>query len=121
MGFNSADTTRYPVLYVLDANEAFPLAVGAYRYLSVVNAVRDLIIVGVGYPVDFYRETLVPRYVDYTPSSDAAADSVWAVRIAGALGVEESVPVQSGGAVSFLKTVREDVSPPVVSWTEATV
>jgi len=110
-GYVESDTTRYPVLYVLDGNDAFPLAVGSARYLQLQHEIPALIIVGIGYPVDFYSETLVPRYLDYTPSADARADSALAPSVAQARPDHELEALHSGGGAEFLAALRADIIP----------
>jgi predicted alpha/beta superfamily hydrolase len=110
-GYVDRDTTRYPVLYVLDGNDAFPLAVASARFLELQHEIPDLIIVGIGYPVEFYSETLVPRYLDYTPSADTRADSTLAPSVAQARPNHIQEPLHSGGASAFLEALRDDILP----------
>ena len=99
------DTTRYRVLYVLDANEEFPLVVEAHRLLRVGGWQSDefpeTIIVGIGYPVDQYAATMDARNADYTPTRLLAPDTV--------CGAYLRHP--SGGGAAFLRVVREEVIP----------
>lgn len=99
------DTTRYRVLYVLDANEEFPLVVEAHRLLRFggwhSEEFPDVIIVGVGYPVDQYSETMDARNDDYTPTKLLAPDTV--------CGAYLRHP--SGGGAAFLRVVREEIIP----------
>ena len=43
------DSSRYPVLYMLDADAGFALATQAYRLLRVDSTMPDLLLVGIGY------------------------------------------------------------------------
>jgi predicted alpha/beta superfamily hydrolase len=110
-GYSNADTTRYPVLYVLDGNALFPMTVGAYRYLHMSNEAPALIIVGVGYPVDFFSETLALRWTDLTPSRDAVQDSVYGPRIGSYLPDRKTVSLTSGGGPNFLEVLRSEIVP----------
>jgi uncharacterized protein len=98
------DTTRYRVLYVLDGNDEFPLAVQAHRLRRVNGAGEagwpDIIIVGIGYPVDRYWDTMPFRNSDYTPTKRTAPDPC------GGLG-----RYPQGGGPAFLRVLREEIIP----------
>lgn len=110
-GYLADTSARYPVLYVLDGNDAFPLAVEAQRYLQVQREIPPLIVVGIGYPVEYYSETLVQRYQDYTPSADRRADSTFAPSVAQARPDHKLEPLHSGGAPTFQAALRNDIIP----------
>ena len=46
--YSTKDTTSYPVLYVLDGLQAFPMIRGAQNVLSFGKEIEDVIIVGIG-------------------------------------------------------------------------
>ena len=98
----AGDTTRFRVLYVLDGNDAFPLAVEAHRLrrMQGVRGFPDMIIVGIGYPVNSYAETMALRNGDYTPSKRTAPDSC------GGLG-----RLPQGGGPAFVRVLREEIIP----------
>ena len=48
VGYVKGDTTRYPVLYLLDGHFAFPAAVSAREYMGLFRELEDVIIVGIG-------------------------------------------------------------------------
>src|SRR5262245_22092578 len=58
----------YPVLYVLDANICFGMAADIVISLVFGNEIPEVIVVGVGYPVQSYREWLTLRARDLTPT-----------------------------------------------------
>jgi predicted alpha/beta superfamily hydrolase len=94
----TASTRRYPVLYTLDGNAYFPLITDTYRLLrnSQILMLEDLIIVGIGYTEDGYAfwspDFAVSRTRDYTPVP--------------------AKPVEGrGGAISFLRFLREELIP----------
>ena len=105
--YATRDTTRYSVLYVLDGNDEFPIAVEAHRLRRVaVNAAMaarwpEIIIVGIGYPVDRYGETLDSRNSDYTPTKLAAPQPE-----CGAGGKRPT-----GGGPEFMRVIREEIIP----------
>jgi predicted alpha/beta superfamily hydrolase len=104
-GYDASGDTRYPVLYVTDANFLFMTTVEAQRLLNVFGEVRPIILVGVDRPASVLEEMLAIRIADLTPSSMPRVDSVWTAQY-GAL-------VQSGGAQAFLTTLLDEVIPSV--------
>ncbi len=70
-GYQSA-TKRYPVFYILDGNLVFGTLVDAYRTLRIDAAVPEMVLVGVGYPVDDPAVSTpdynASRSRDYTPT-----------------------------------------------------
>jgi predicted alpha/beta superfamily hydrolase len=71
-----ADTAgRYPVLYLLDGNLEFALAVQTHRMMHIDGLVPDLIIVGIGYqeddPAVYTPAYAAHRTRDYTPTEVA--------------------------------------------------
>jgi len=86
-----------PVLYVLDAN----LCVGAFEFLRLsqhVKEIHEFILVGIGYPVEHFLETLPLRRCDYTPTVDPTEKA-------------ESPTLSSGQAAQFLAFIREELFP----------
>jgi uncharacterized protein len=63
---------RYPVLYVLDANALFGMVTETVRIFNFLDVVDEIIVVGIGYPVDTFNATLGFRSRDLTPKSGAA-------------------------------------------------
>jgi hypothetical protein len=101
--FRTEDTTRYRILYVLDGNDAFPLAVQAHRLRRIGQlgaAWPDIIIVGIGYAVNRYAETMALRNEDYTPTVAPPQPECFAF---GRL--------PRGGAPAFLRVLREEIIP----------
>ncbi len=64
--------TRYPVLYVLDANALFGMVTETVRIFNLLEIIDELIVVGIGYPVDTFVATAGFRSRDMTPKSGAA-------------------------------------------------
>ena len=104
--YTANDTVRYPVLYVLDGNGFFGLATETHRLLRLRAEVPELIIVGVGYPVGAFSETSIPRWLDYTPSADATADSLRATQLGSRA---RSGELRSGGGPQFVEIGRAHV------------
>jgi enterochelin esterase-like enzyme len=63
---------RYPVLYVLDANALFGMVTETVRIFNLLGVIDELIVVGIGYPVDTFNATLGFRSRDMTPKIGAA-------------------------------------------------
>lgn len=106
--YAEADTTRYPVLYLLDGNTLFGLATDTHRALRIFGEVAEVIIVGIGYDARFFMDTFVPRWTDYTPSHDNSADTSFARRF---LSNRADSTLRSGGAAQFLQVLRQEVIP----------
>jgi len=106
--YTANDTVRYPVLYVLDGNGFFGLATETHRLLRLRAEVPELIIVGVGYPVGAFSETSIPRWLDYTPSADATADSLRATQLGSRA---RSGELRSGGGPQFVAILRDEIIP----------
>jgi predicted alpha/beta superfamily hydrolase len=107
-GYDSDTAVRYPVLYVLDGNDFFPVATHAHRLLRIFNEVPNIIIVGVGYDARFFMDTFVPRWADYTPSRDEGADTRYARQF---LADRPKQVLKSGDGMEFLRLLREQVIP----------
>lgn len=106
VGYVKGDTTRYPVLYVLDGHFAFPAAVSAREYMGIFRELEDVIIVGIGEGDYSFTSWIQDRWRDYTPSADPASDSSTARRYKLALS-----SLRSGGGRDFLNALRNDVIP----------
>jgi predicted alpha/beta superfamily hydrolase len=108
--FNYADSDEiYPVLYVLDANSDFRRATDVVRDLQISGGLPELLIVGIGYPVQRFMETYFLRARDMSPTEDDA----W---LRACLEHFESIqpPLEShgtGGAADFLGFIGEELMP----------
>ena len=109
-GYVKGDTTRYPVLYVLDGHFAFPAAVSAREYLGLFRELEDVIIVGIGEGDYSFTAWFLNRWRDYTPSADPSTDSTSARQYKLAAGT-----VRSGGGRDFLNVLRSELIPFVES------
>ncbi len=105
-GYAPDGEERYPVLYLLDGDFSFPLAVSALRGLLLGGEVPRLIIVGIGYPTDSLPDWFVLRTRDYTPTD--GEDLGKQMREAFP-GLPEQVP--GGGAGAFLAFIRDELMP----------
>jgi hypothetical protein len=98
--------TKYPVLYVLDANGVFPIAVETLRFLEFDGLKEAPLIVGIGYPVGLFWNTLGPRIRDFTPTPDAETVRQLSERF-------DFTPEGSGGAATFLHFLESELIPAV--------
>jgi predicted alpha/beta superfamily hydrolase len=116
-GYADTDTTRYPVLYILDGNLSFPIATAAHRLLRIFGEVPEVIIVGVSYDAATFMDTFASRWSDYTPSRDSASDASFARQYLAARPGEQ---LRSGGAAAFLRVLKQEVLPAVEARVRAT-
>ncbi len=105
-GYAEGDTTRYPVLYILDGYRTFPVAVSARAFMDIYDALDDVILVGIGNGEYAFDSWFTNRWRDYTPSANPATDSL----IARQFG-QPVETVRSGGGADFLRVLREEVIP----------
>jgi uncharacterized protein len=101
--YSTKDTISYPVLYVLDGNFMFPVLNNMQQLLNETNEVKDMIIVGVGYPTNDILESTVNRTPDYTPTRDTAFENM--------LKKDMKMSVKTGGAENFLIALKQDIFP----------
>lgn len=107
--YSKADSTKYPVLYLLDGNYTFPIAHSARQLLDLAGSLEDFIIVGIGYT---WEKSYIPwynsRWKDFTPSSDIASDTS---RSFLALLKMEKGTLHSGGAQEFMGVLKNEIIP----------
>ena len=96
----------YPVLYVSDADGIFGLVTETIRFLQLRQELPEMVIVGIGYPVNEFHDVYGLRTRDLTPTEDDA----WIE------GLLKLVPWDfetygSGGAHNFLEFIRGELQP----------
>jgi predicted alpha/beta superfamily hydrolase len=101
--YSVKDSVHYPVLYLLDGNPFFPLLQSMQKFYFTGEELPEMIIVGIGYHVNTVMESMPNRTLDYTPTNDTSFDNM--------LTKELKMRIKSGGASSFLKTLRNDILP----------
>ncbi|HET7002306.1 MAG TPA: alpha/beta hydrolase-fold protein, partial [Puia sp.] len=101
--YSSSDTTRYPVMYVLDADPNLPLAALIQRNMSYDQEVPNVIMVGIGYQVDNFLATRSYRVLDFTPSHVAKIDSE--------MTASHHMTMVTGGAADFLQGLEKEIIP----------
>lgn len=100
-----------PVLYVLDANATFGTVVETVRMLQLGGEMPPCYVVGIGYRVSHFLETMPMRSRDYTPTRFARYEEGYAA-LSGMPG-----SVVTGGAPAFLRFISEELNP----WIAATL
>lgn len=104
--YNNLDK-NYPVLYLLDANVSFGTVTETVGMLSIFKETPEMVIVGIGYPVNSWIEILSFRTRDYTPT---VKDEWYEANIKPYLP-EAPEYAGSGGAVHFLEFIRSELMP----------
>jgi predicted alpha/beta superfamily hydrolase len=111
--YSTKDSITYPVLYVLDGVNTFPVISGIGQFMHVGNQSEDVIIVGVSSGLDglsHYHN----RYNDYTTSVSIPEDETIRDKANGLWGKKFDVPkgtFKSGGAAKFLKIIKTEIAP----------
>ena len=96
--------SKYPVIYVLDGNANFPIALGIHRSLVWGAEAPAAFIVGIGYPTETgYAEATAKRNRDYAPTEGGE----YARAILGA-------PMAAGGS-AFLRFLLEELQPELIA------
>jgi predicted alpha/beta superfamily hydrolase len=101
--YSEKDTTRYPVLYVLDGNFMFPVMNAFQSLLSETREIKEVIIVGIGYHTNSILGSTEFRTPDYTPTKDTGFENM--------LSREMSMQVKTGKADQFIKALKQEIFP----------
>ena len=91
-----ATDKHYPVLYILDGDMTFGMAVGIARYLQLGGNIPELIIVGIGYGT-LKKEEGNMRQRDYSPTEKSGKEGI------------------TGGAPDFLNFLTYELFPHIDS------
>lgn len=96
----------YPVIYMLDGNSLFPISTEIVRLLHFDNEIREVIIVGIGYPdADTFKATMPIRTRDFTPSV-----SNWYETRYRADAPDAPASLGEGEAATFLRFLNETLA-----------
>jgi len=96
---------QLPVLYVLDANGTFGSVVEIARMLQLGGEMPACYVVGIGYRMGAFMETMPKRSRDYTPTRFARFETGYPM-LSGMPG-----SVTTGGAPSFLRFIEMELKP----------
>ncbi|MBN1316126.1 MAG: alpha/beta hydrolase [Anaerolineales bacterium] len=105
---NYSESTKYPILFLLDPNIFFGIVADIVRLLQFGQEIPDIVIVGIGYPDDDQHLGLRSR--DYTPTVEDVYTRDYIARMSSAM----PVPVEfksSGGADKFLAFIVHELMP----------
>jgi predicted alpha/beta superfamily hydrolase len=99
-------SVNHPVLYALDADIGFGTLVEAQRLMSIRQEVADILIVGIGYWVDDFAQSLNVRRRDLTPTIDKK-------RLESLLAedMNETSPALMGGGPDFYRFIEQELMP----------
>jgi predicted alpha/beta superfamily hydrolase len=101
---------HYPVVYMLDSNGMFGMVTEIARFLRLMTETPELLLVGIGYPVSNFDDTLAIRTRDYTPSVSQKDYEI----------IRSAFPVAppyagSGEAPKFFQFITENLMPMIDS------
>ena len=105
-GYANSDKA-YPVLYLLDANAVFGTVTETARFLAMLKEIPEIIIVGIGYPIDSFTEAAAFRTRDYTITTV----DTWYQETLKAVQPDAPEYVGSGGAANFLQFIGKELMP----------
>lgn len=121
-GYSTKDTSKYPVLYVLDGMSEFPVFKSVRESMDIDKELDSVIIVGIGSGLDFISHQ-VNRAYDYTPSSDTIYDRQLEKDGAKLLNLDtNSVKgiIKTGGAEKFLRGLTTEIIPYIDTYYKTT-
>jgi predicted alpha/beta superfamily hydrolase len=93
---------RFPVLYVTDGNENFPLVRTIYRELRDENKIPEMLLIGIGYPTDNWSAIQDLRARDFTPFAYTPPYSG---------SPQQGFTRGTGGAPQFLRFIGDELRP----------
>lgn len=111
--YSTKDTIKYPVLYVLDGRQAFPVFKSIRESMDIDKELEDVIIVGIGSGLDFVSWGM-NRTNDYTTSRDTIWDNQYEKDAAKQYNLDYNLvkgKIHSGGAKKFLECITTEIIP----------
>ncbi|MEW6751367.1 MAG: alpha/beta hydrolase-fold protein [Candidatus Latescibacterota bacterium] len=114
LGYEAA-STRYPAVYVLDANGQFGMTSEIVRYLYLDDKLPALIVVGIGYPVGQFLNAIVPRAFDLTPDREIDVEKTIENWLSSRREYSGGRSVITGGGDKFLSVLSRELIPSVES------
>jgi ferri-bacillibactin esterase len=94
-----AKQESYPVLYLLDANQAFLATTEIVRLLQASQELPPMLIVGIGYEEGDIGTLANRRSQEFTPTADPAYTGLWGLAAKG------------GDAGKFLNFINSELKP----------
>lgn len=111
--YSTKDTIKYPVLYMLDGWNSFPIIKSIRETLDIDKELEDVIIVGVSSGLDLISIG-INRTHEYTPSQDSAWDRQYEKDAAKQINLDYNLvkgKIQTGGAEKFLRCLTSEIIP----------
>lgn len=111
--YSTKDSIKYPVLYVLDGRQRYPIFKSARESMDFDKELKDIIIVGIGSGLDFVSWGRNRNY-EFTPSQDTIHDRNLEKEASEAYGLNYDFikgTLQSGGAEKFLLCITTEIIP----------
>ena len=100
----------YPALYMTDANRSFPMVANISSVLAFPKGnLPEIIVVGIGYPINDMADWGAWRTRDLTPTRDTSTDNYWNTLLAKMS--HRKFEVRSGGASKFLDFIILELIP----------
>jgi len=101
-------TSRWPVVYLLDANWYSGVVTDMVRWMAWCGGTSDAIVVGIGYPEDddpqeTWREAFARRNYDFTTMRDEVREQE--------MGEMAKRPIDTGHASAFYQFIRTELIP----------
>jgi hypothetical protein len=97
---------KYPVIYALDGNGIFGIAMDSQRIMALGMEVPPAYIIGIGYAVDTgFNGTLAKRFRDYTPTPGGELENI----------TKASMDPEGGGGSDFLLFIQDELKPLIES------
>jgi len=94
---------KYPVLYLLDANSTFLMAIEMMRLLSYTNEIPPLLVVGIGYEESELPQVADRRLQEFTPTSDPDYKNIISNKL--------ELICDGGDADLFLRFIKDELKP----------
>jgi predicted alpha/beta superfamily hydrolase len=108
--YHTDSTIIYPVMYLTDANRAFPFVADILNVLTYPNTdVSDIVLVGIGYKIRNMADWAAWRTRDLTPTNNKGTDNYWETLLAKM--ISQHYKVKSGGASKFLEFIVDELIP----------
>lgn len=99
----------YPVLYLLDPNAVFGTVTETVRALATLREIPEIIIVGIGYPIESFAGAAALRTRDYTITTV----ETWYTENVKTVLPNAPEYVGSGGATNFWQFVCQELMPSI--------
>lgn len=110
ISYDQNPDTSYPIVYLIDSNLIFELAVGTVRNMILSRECPEVILVGIGYPMDTFDfiHFLIRRAKDLTSIVDERYEQFLRTALQN-----PELDISTGHAESFLAFITEELMPTI--------